>query len=75
MGEVCLKSILRKREGHLRLLVDYKRYYDGDHRYVCELLRSRGIDLRHIGKGICPRRYKGTIQSRTEGERENKTFP
>lgn len=30
--------------------------------------------MRHIGKEICPRRYRWAIQSRTEGERENKTF-
>lgn len=45
----------------------FKRYserHGTEHqRWVCDAVRSRRIDLRGIGKGICCRRGKRTIQS------------
>ena len=40
-----------------------RRYRTECFRYLCELVRSRRIDLRGIGKGICCRRGKRAIQS------------
>ena len=59
-----------------------RRYRTVCFRYLCELVRSRRIDLLGLGKGICCRRWKRAIQSlwgHRKGnktlETENETFP